>query len=106
MWYKLQACRAVNQAIGRVIRHVDDYGAIILMDERYKSHNIEISKWLNVRKRVYSFLAELEGDLEVFFKKNGCKETNSTIDKLGFRKASNKISRTHLRMVNEPEKSA
>jgi regulator of telomere elongation helicase 1 len=45
-WYKLQACRAVNQAIGRVIRHVDDYGVIILMDERYRSHNIEISKWL------------------------------------------------------------
>ncbi len=34
-WYKQQASRAVNQAVGRVIRHRHDYGAIILCDERY-----------------------------------------------------------------------
>ncbi len=33
-WYKQQASRAVNQAVGRVIRHRRDYGAIILCDER------------------------------------------------------------------------
>lgn len=33
-WYKQQASRAVNQAVGRVIRHRHDYGAIILCDER------------------------------------------------------------------------
>lgn len=33
-WYKLQASRAVNQAVGRVIRHRQDYGAIILCDTR------------------------------------------------------------------------
>uniref|UniRef100_A0A1X7V2E7 Regulator of telomere elongation helicase 1 homolog n=1 Tax=Amphimedon queenslandica TaxID=400682 RepID=A0A1X7V2E7_AMPQE len=33
-WYNQQATRAVNQAIGRVIRHKNDYGAIILCDER------------------------------------------------------------------------
>ena len=37
-WYSQQASRAVNQAIGRVIRHVNDYGAIILCDHRF-SHN-------------------------------------------------------------------
>lgn len=35
-WYVQQASRAVNQAMGRVIRHRDDYGAIILADERFK----------------------------------------------------------------------
>jgi regulator of telomere elongation helicase 1 len=33
-WYSQQASRAVNQAVGRVIRHRHDYGAIILADER------------------------------------------------------------------------
>jgi len=33
-WYKQQASRAVNQAIGRVIRHKEDFGAIILCDTR------------------------------------------------------------------------
>lgn len=34
-WYSQQAARAVNQAIGRVIRHRHDYGAIIFCDERF-----------------------------------------------------------------------
>ena len=33
-WYRQQAARTVNQAVGRVIRHRNDYGAIILCDER------------------------------------------------------------------------
>ena len=33
-WYVQQAMRAVNQAMGRVIRHRWDYGAIILADCR------------------------------------------------------------------------
>ncbi|GFP88878.1 regulator of telomere elongation helicase 1 [Phtheirospermum japonicum] len=37
-WYTQQASRAVNQAVGRVIRHKHDYGAIIFCDERRKYH--------------------------------------------------------------------
>jgi hypothetical protein len=33
-WYSTEAIRSVNQAIGRVIRHKDDFGVIILADER------------------------------------------------------------------------
>ncbi|THG03844.1 hypothetical protein TEA_017297 [Camellia sinensis var. sinensis] len=33
-WYGQQTLRAVNQAVGRVIRHRHDYGAIIFCDER------------------------------------------------------------------------
>ena len=33
--------RSVNQAIGRVIRHKDDWASIILMDERYEQHRIK-----------------------------------------------------------------
>jgi chromosome transmission fidelity protein 1 len=33
--------RSVNQAIGRVIRHKDDWASIILMDERYEQSRIK-----------------------------------------------------------------
>ncbi|XP_046578791.1 LOW QUALITY PROTEIN: regulator of telomere elongation helicase 1-like [Haliotis rubra] len=36
-WYRQQASRAVNQAIGRVIRHKQDFGAILLCDTRFGS---------------------------------------------------------------------
>lgn len=47
-WYIQQSSRAVNQAIGRVIRHRHDYGAIILLDERFalKQQQECLSKWL------------------------------------------------------------
>lgn len=46
-WYTQSAWRAVNQAIGRVIRHRNDYGAIIFADERFRSTaNVQLSKWL------------------------------------------------------------
>jgi Rad3-related DNA helicase len=30
--------RAVNQSLGRVIRHSKDYGAMFLLDQRYKQN--------------------------------------------------------------------
>jgi len=46
-WYKQQASRAVNQALGRVIRHSRDYGAIILLDERFSDpRNVALSHWI------------------------------------------------------------
>ena len=33
-WYQIQAFRALNQALGRCIRHKDDWGAILMVDER------------------------------------------------------------------------
>ncbi|XP_017484013.1 PREDICTED: regulator of telomere elongation helicase 1 homolog [Rhagoletis zephyria] len=47
-WYSLEATRAVNQAIGRVIRHRHDYGAILLCDVRFEqpSQVSQLSKWV------------------------------------------------------------
>ena len=47
-WYQQEAMRAVNQSIGRVIRHIHDYGIIILADERYAwdINKKQISLWV------------------------------------------------------------
>ena len=36
-WYDQQAFRALNQAVGRAIRHRNDFGAVFLLDERFSS---------------------------------------------------------------------
>lgn len=53
-WYTQQAHRAVNQAIGRVIRNMSDYGAVLLLDSRFdQPRNKEgLSRW--VRPHVLS----------------------------------------------------
>lgn len=70
-WYRLDAIRAVNQAIGRVIRHKNDYGAILLCDCRFNEERLKqyLSTWvmkiLNSRNSV-NFRTMTE-QLEVFF---------------------------------------
>jgi regulator of telomere elongation helicase 1 len=41
-WYVQSAMRAVNQAVGRVIRHKDDYGAIIFADQRFADARLHV----------------------------------------------------------------
>jgi len=51
-WYEIQAFRAINQALGRCLRHSADWGAILLVDERWSgSHLNNISKWLRKMAR-------------------------------------------------------
>ncbi|CAD8116044.1 unnamed protein product [Paramecium sonneborni] len=47
-WYNQQAIRATNQALGRVIRHINDFGIIYLCDQRYSCKQIKsgLSKWV------------------------------------------------------------
>ncbi len=44
-WYLMDAFRAVNQAMGRGIRHKDDWCNFILMDSRYEKNLKLISSW-------------------------------------------------------------
>ena len=43
----LLLCRALNQAIGRCIRHRADYGAIMLFDDRFRQPRYQknLSRW-------------------------------------------------------------
>lgn len=46
--YQNMAFRGVNQSIGRAIRHINDWAAIILLDERYQqaSNQSQLPQWL------------------------------------------------------------
>ncbi|TDH65389.1 hypothetical protein CCR75_003006 [Bremia lactucae] len=54
-WYNLQAFRALNQALGRCIRHRKDYGAILLLDSRHRmnKHSQFLSKWMRPHIKEY-----------------------------------------------------
>ena len=69
-WYRQQASRAVNQALGRVIRHRHDYGAIILLDERFGSPSAQndLSKWLRPHARTFENFGGAAGALTKFFR--------------------------------------
>lgn len=65
-WYALDAVRAVNQAIGRVIRHKDDYGAIFLCDNRFLRNQKNISSWIK-NELTSQQLDESVKDLQQFY---------------------------------------
>ena len=69
-WYQQQATRAVNQAIGRVIRHRFDYGAIILADRRFSwsKNQQHISSWIRPFIKTVKNFGLLTRDLTQFFK--------------------------------------
>ncbi|XVE94397.1 hypothetical protein REPUB_Repub02eG0005200 [Reevesia pubescens] len=69
-WYCNQAFRALNQALGRCIRHKYDYGAIILLDWRFQDekNRAYISKWLRPSIRQYESFEKSLDELRSFFR--------------------------------------
>ncbi|XP_022769400.1 Fanconi anemia group J protein [Durio zibethinus] len=69
-WYCHQAFRALNQALGRCIRHKYDYGAIILLDWRFEQEKYRayISKWLRPFIRKYESFESTLDELRSFFR--------------------------------------
>ncbi|WRX27695.1 ATP-dependent helicase [Theobroma cacao] len=72
-WYTQQASRAVNQAVGRVIRHRQDYGAIIFCDERFAHPNrqSQISLWIQPHIKCYTKFGDVVFTLTRFFRDGG-----------------------------------
>ncbi|KAK7488471.1 hypothetical protein BaRGS_00020256 [Batillaria attramentaria] len=69
-WYRQQATRAVNQAIGRVIRHKDDFGAIMLCDTRFSSPESvnQLPVWVRPYAKKYTNFGLAVRDMLGFFK--------------------------------------
>lgn len=73
LWYETQAFRAMNQALGRCIRHRNDWGAVIFLDQRLTSaRNIQkLSKWVRPNVKTFPKLVEGIDALRVFMKSKG-----------------------------------
>ena len=75
-WYLHDAMTVVNQSLGRVIRHISDYGALICIDERYDNNITKnyFSGWIiknnNSEKIVKNDEVELCKELLLFYSKN------------------------------------
>ncbi|EAN79885.1 helicase-like protein [Trypanosoma brucei brucei TREU927] len=69
-WYVNDAVRAVNQALGRCIRHSRDFGAMVLLDDRFEQMNLQqsLSRWCREELRVHHSHASLADDLHEFFR--------------------------------------
>lgn len=70
-WYNMEATRAVNQAIGRVIRHKDDYGAILLCDQRFHTYKAGLSRWVqaHIKPQTGNFVfGPIIKELNLFFR--------------------------------------
>lgn len=67
-FYTARCMKAVNQCIGRSIRHARDWAAILLLDHRYAQSSINgsISRWLGETASAAKF-CEVDGALKAFF---------------------------------------
>lgn len=60
--------RSINQAVGRVIRNVNDYGAIYLLDTRFNhSINCLISEWVRNRLDSNTWIKDIVNQTRIFF---------------------------------------
>uniref|UniRef100_A0A8C0RT52 DNA 5'-3' helicase n=1 Tax=Canis lupus familiaris TaxID=9615 RepID=A0A8C0RT52_CANLF len=73
-WYEIQAYRALNQALGRCIRHKNDWGALILVDDRFRSNPSRyisgLSKWIRQQIQHHSTFESALESLSDFSRKH------------------------------------
>jgi chromosome transmission fidelity protein 1 len=69
-FYENATMRAVNQAVGRAIRHKDDYAVILLLDRRYGTSRIQgkLPGWIRGSLRQPESVAVMANGLRAFFK--------------------------------------
>lgn len=68
-FYENACMRAVNQCVGRAIRHKGDYAAILMLDKRYGSKRIQdkLPKWIRGSLADATAVRDVEGRLKEFF---------------------------------------
>lgn len=69
-YYENLCMKAVNQSIGRAIRHIRDYAAVLLIDDRYQQKRIQnkLPSWIQRSLKVHGQYGSVQGALAKFFK--------------------------------------
>ena len=71
-WYNENAFKSINQSLGRVVRHLYDYGAVLLVDYRYSEsvNKSLLSYWVKENIKIYNSvdLTNIINDLNIFYK--------------------------------------
>jgi regulator of telomere elongation helicase 1 len=121
-WYTQSATKTVNQALGRVIRHINDYGCMMLIDFRYRElvNKGLISKWIKgackfyVNNEVFKDTEKFFAKMKTFnFKKNYINKKLSIIkdyeteslNKMKKEKTVNKIKKEEIRSFNRDDEN-
>ncbi|EOB12297.1 Fanconi anemia group J protein [Nosema bombycis CQ1] len=75
-WYETQAFRAVNQAVGRAIRHKEDWGIIIMLDSRYQEKRIQnqLSNWVTQHLKIFESYEESLKSMNKFLEEKKSEE--------------------------------
>ncbi|CAB3408074.1 unnamed protein product [Caenorhabditis bovis] len=77
-WYVTQAYRALNQALGRCLRHKNDWGALLLIDERLERQvgnktggaaSAKVSKWIRTQLKSYPSFGQFDEQFRCFMQR-------------------------------------
>lgn len=71
VYYENLCMKAVNQSIGRAIRHINDYASILLIDERYARDDVlrRLPQWIRSALKVPGSYGQGQMFLAQFFAK-------------------------------------
>lgn len=60
----------VNEYIGRAVRHINDYAAVLLLDERYSQERVykKLPKWISGALKCPQTFGLVQGSLAKFFR--------------------------------------
>lgn len=73
-WKFIEASKAINQGLGRTVRHSQDYGSILLIDNRYEETNKDsapvvanISGWIKSNWKLNNDILDIKNELREFY---------------------------------------
>lgn len=69
-YYENLCMKAVNQCIGRAIRHINDYASVLLIDERYQQERIQkkLPNWIRTSLKAPANFGGVQSSLVRFFR--------------------------------------